>query len=34
MAERSHTSIVRADAALAAMKVAAYEDMWQAGTLL
>jgi hypothetical protein len=34
MAERSHTSIVRADEVLAAMKVAAYEDMWQAGSLL
>lgn len=29
MAERSHTSIVRADAELAAMKVTAYEVMWQ-----
>jgi hypothetical protein len=34
MAERSHTSIVRADTALAAMKVTAYEDMWLAGTAL
>jgi hypothetical protein len=34
LAERAHTSIVRADAETAALKVAAYRDIWQKATTL
>jgi hypothetical protein len=34
LAQRAHTSLVRADAETAALKVAAYRDMWQKATAI